>query len=66
MYLHEQGEGCTEDAIDLASENGHFDIVKFLCQNRIEGFTEYAIDSSYENNHIQISDYLCDNCHILI
>jgi hypothetical protein len=56
-YLHSIGKGCSVDAIDWASTNGHFEIVKYLHKNG-GPFSKDAIDGARENEHFEILQYL--------
>ena len=49
---------CTSNAIDLASENGHFDVVKWLHDFRTEGCTSKAIYNAAEKGHLEILKFL--------
>ncbi|EGG18626.1 hypothetical protein DFA_04121 [Cavenderia fasciculata] len=46
------------DVLNMASEYGHLDIVKFLHENRTEGCTTKAMDEAACNGHIEIVKFL--------
>ena len=52
---------CTKAAMDWAATEGHFNIVKFLYENREEGCTEYALYYSANRGHLNIVCFLCQN-----
>ncbi|EGG22317.1 hypothetical protein DFA_04435 [Cavenderia fasciculata] len=62
MFLHEyRQEGCTVNAMDLAAQNNHLDIVKFLHEHRIEGATPDALDWASEEGHIEVVKFLSEH-----
>ncbi|EGG18670.1 hypothetical protein DFA_04166 [Cavenderia fasciculata] len=62
-FLHtKRTEGCTTNAIDNASKNGHLNIIKYLNLNRTEGGTEKAIDFAVDGNQsMEMIRYLDDH-----
>ncbi|EGG16761.1 hypothetical protein DFA_07739 [Cavenderia fasciculata] len=65
-WLHQnRNEGGTERAIKLASENGHFDCVKYLVENMsIKKGTEEAMNMAALNGHYDIVVYLHQHSYI--
>ena len=57
-YLTEMGAKCSTAAMDEAAESGHFDVVKWLHENRTEGCTESAIDLAAGNGHLEVVKFL--------
>ena len=45
----------------LAARHGHFDIVKFLHENRDEGYAKWAIDLAAEDGYLDVVEYLSAN-----
>ncbi|EGG21413.1 hypothetical protein DFA_01297 [Cavenderia fasciculata] len=64
-FLHTQPptvvSAPTVAAIDMASRNGHFQVVCYLVENRTEGMTHRAIDKAAKYNHLNIVKYLHSN-----
>ena len=54
-------EGCSTNAMDIASRNGYLDIVKWLHFNRSEGCTTDAMDLAAEYGHLDIVKWLHQN-----
>ncbi len=54
-------EGCTEDVMDLAAQNGHLKVVIWLHENREEGCTEDAMDGAAKNGHLEVVQWLRQN-----
>jgi hypothetical protein len=54
---------CTPAAMNLASENGHHDIVIWLHENRYEGCTRFAMNCASLHGHHDIVKFLHFNCH---
>jgi len=59
--MHKKNEGCTKAAMDSAATNGHFEIVKFLHENRTEGCSTDAMDFAAMNGHSEIVKFLAEN-----
>lgn len=59
--LHKNNYKCTKKAMDLAAENGHLSVVKWLNSHRIEGCTTNAIALAARNGHLDIVMWLHEN-----
>ena len=59
MY-NDRHEGCGENAMDIASEHGYLELVKFLHENRSEGCTWLAMFWASGNRHIEMVKFLRD------
>jgi len=69
--LHENGKGCTTDAMDDAAWSGHLDVIKWLHENRTEGpssqrlacagCTKYAMDWATQNGYLDVVVWLFNN-----
>src|SRR6478672_12905301 len=46
---------------DWAAENGHLEVLKWLCQNKIKGYTKYIINTAAFYGHIKIVKWLHEN-----
>ncbi len=44
--------------MDMASQNGHLDIVKFLHENRSEGCTTWAMDYASRFGYLEVVKFL--------
>ncbi|KAE9274379.1 hypothetical protein PR003_g29627, partial [Phytophthora rubi] len=49
---------CTTEAMDGAAANGHFEVVRWLHENRTEGCTTDAMDCAARNGHLELVQYL--------
>ncbi|OQR80686.1 hypothetical protein THRCLA_23443 [Thraustotheca clavata] len=49
---------AAQSILDSAARNGHFEIVKYLRENRTEGCTTSALDSAAKNGHFDIVNNL--------
>jgi len=58
QYCHRIHLEFTKDAMDLAAENGHLEIVKWLHENRTEGCTTNAMNSAARNGHLEMVQWL--------
>ncbi|OQS03306.1 ankyrin repeat [Thraustotheca clavata] len=47
--------------MDEAASQGHFEIVKYLHENRIEGCTKVAMDYAAADGHLEIVKFLHEN-----
>ena len=54
-------EGCTTNAMDNASLQGHLEVVKFLHYNRTEGCTTTVMDWASECGHLEVVKFLHNN-----
>lgn len=58
-WLHRnRTEGCTEEAMDLAAQGGHFDVVVFLHRNRSEGCSPAASMHAADYGHLEIVQWI--------
>ncbi len=57
-WLHENGEECTQDAMNWAAIRGHLEVVKFLHFNRKEGCSRDAMDKAAGNGHLDVVKFL--------
>ena len=51
----------TENAMDLASQYGNLDVVKWLHKNREEGCTTNAMDCAADKGHLDVVKWLHEN-----
>ncbi|KAJ3185542.1 hypothetical protein HDU87_000165 [Geranomyces variabilis] len=58
QWLHEHGGRATGDAMDLASQNGRLEVVKFLHKNRHEGCSTDAMDKAASGGHLEVVKWL--------
>lgn len=58
MASCEQIRRLYNDAADQAAGGGHFEIVKFLLENRSEGCTTKAANEAAGNGHLDIVKYI--------
>ncbi|KAF2074856.1 hypothetical protein CYY_003844 [Polysphondylium violaceum] len=61
QLLHESGATCTKNAMDLAAQMGHLEIVEFLHLNRKEGCTTNAMDLAALGGYSQVVHFLHGN-----
>ncbi|OQR98761.1 ankyrin repeat [Thraustotheca clavata] len=61
QFLQNRTEGCSTFAMNSAA-GGHFDIVKFLHENRSQGYTSEAIDNAVAFGLLGIVKILNENC----
>ncbi|OQR98756.1 ankyrin repeat [Thraustotheca clavata] len=60
-YIVDNHDVCTTSAMDNAAENGHFDVVKWLHENRAEGCTTRAMDGAAYRGDFNMIKYLHEN-----
>ncbi|EFA82163.1 hypothetical protein PPL_04583 [Heterostelium album PN500] len=58
LHHHKGSIGFSKKAINLAAANRHYDIVRFLCENRTEGFSAEAICYVCGQGSIEMLEYL--------
>ena len=61
VFKTDGSEGCTPHIMDLAAENGEFEIIKCLTETRLGSCTTYAMDGAASNGHLKIVKYLSEN-----
>lgn len=61
QYLNTYNYSASTEAMDGSAGNGHFNVVKFLHDNRTEGCTQLAFDGAAENGHYHVMEWLYKN-----
>jgi len=61
QLLHESGARCTTNAMDMAAQMGHLDIVEYLHINRTEGCTTSAMDLAALGGYLEVVRFLHGN-----